>query len=112
MDNYQFYFNKLFTSKDIKIQIDVLTKEMVTTSWTKWVTYIISSLGTGSVIYNYTCPDTAVKTALVAGGARKMLDRKNTLFSHGYGYGEASVEGALPLVLQTLHGWSKPGRTV
>ena len=28
-DNYQFYFNKFLTLKNIKIQNDVLTKEMV-----------------------------------------------------------------------------------
>ena len=28
-DNYQFYFNKLLTLNNIKIQNDVLTKEMV-----------------------------------------------------------------------------------
>ena len=28
-DNYQFYFNKLFTLNNIKIQNDVLTKEII-----------------------------------------------------------------------------------
>ena len=28
-DNYQFYFNKLLTLNNIKIQNDVLTKEMI-----------------------------------------------------------------------------------
>ena len=48
-DNYQFYFNKLFTLKSIKNQIIVLTKEMLTASFMKSGMYIASSLS--AIIY-------------------------------------------------------------
>ena len=34
-DNYQFYFNKLLTLSNIKIQNDVLTKEKIVANWAK-----------------------------------------------------------------------------
>ena len=37
IDNYQLYFNKLPTLKGIKIQNDVLTKEVLTSNLSKYV---------------------------------------------------------------------------
>ena len=39
-DSYQFYFNKLLTSKGIKIQNDVLTKETIKANGLKSVSAI------------------------------------------------------------------------
>ena len=38
-DNYQFYFNKLLTLNNIKIQNDVLTKEMIMGKGIKFINY-------------------------------------------------------------------------
>ena len=35
-DNYQFYFNKLLTLKNIKIQNDALTKQKVVANWIRY----------------------------------------------------------------------------
>ena len=85
-DNYQFYFNKLLTSKSIKIQIDVLTQETVKASDIKSVSNKSGIIATCLMICNYTSPHTPVKTAaLVAAGASNILNRTNSLFGHGYG---------------------------
>ena len=39
-DKYQFYFNKLLVLNGVKIQNDVLTKEMVAANWLKFIGYI------------------------------------------------------------------------
>ena len=85
-DNYQFYFNKLPTSKGIKIQNVVLTKETVKAIVIKSASAVCGILCTFLMLYNYMNPDTGVKTAgLVAAGASNILNRRNSLFSHGYG---------------------------
>ena len=60
-NNGQFYFNKLLTSRGIKIQNDVLTKETIEANALKAVSTIGEILGTCFTIYNYMCPDTTVK---------------------------------------------------
>ena len=84
-DNYQFYFNKLLTSKRIKIQNDVLTKELIKADGFRLISTILSIIGTCFMIYNYMSPDTTVKTAgHMATSASNMLSRANTLVSFGY----------------------------
>ena len=36
-DNYQFYFSKLLTLNNVKIQNDVLTKEKIAGNWTEHI---------------------------------------------------------------------------
>ena len=43
-DNYIFYFNKLLTSRGIKIQNDVLKKEKVFAKRTKYAGYAASAI--------------------------------------------------------------------
>ena len=52
-DNYQFYFNKLFTLNKIKIQNDVLTKEMVKAKGLKQLSNIGGIIGWGLVITSF-----------------------------------------------------------
>ena len=60
-DKYQFYFNKLPTSKGIKIQNDVLTKESVKANGLSIVSSVCGIMGTCILIYNYISPDTTAK---------------------------------------------------
>ena len=60
-DNYQFYFNKLLTLNNIKIQNDVLTKEMVNTKSLKQLSNIGGIIGWGLVITSYIYPDSIIK---------------------------------------------------
>ena len=46
-DNYQFYFNKLLTLNNIKIQNDILTKEMIMGKGMKILSNIGGIIGTG-----------------------------------------------------------------
>ena len=46
-DNYQFYFNKLLTLNIIKIQNDVLTKEMIMGKGMKILSIIGGIIGAG-----------------------------------------------------------------
>ena len=62
-DNYQFYFNKLLTSKGIKIQNDVLTQEIIEADGFRLASTILRIIGTCFMIYNYMSLDTTVKTA-------------------------------------------------
>ena len=61
-DKYQFYFNKLLTSKVIDIQKDVLTKELVRTNFIKYARY--TALATGFILWIHEIfkTDTTVKT--------------------------------------------------
>ena len=52
-DNYQFYFNKLLTLNNIKIQNDVLTKEMIMGKGMKILLKIGGFIGTGLIIFSY-----------------------------------------------------------
>ena len=78
-DNYQFYFNKLLTLNNIKIQNDVLTKEMILGEGIRTVSTIVGIIGSGLFIFNFFYPDTIPRNAgTVAMGASKMLNRVNT----------------------------------
>ena len=85
-DNYQFYFNKLLTLNNIKIQNDVLTKEMIRGRGMKILSNIGGIIGTGLFIFNCYYPDSVSGNAgTVAMGASTMLSRVNTLVNVGYG---------------------------
>ena len=82
-DNCQFYFNKLLTLNNIKIQNDVLTKEMIKGKGMKILSNIGGIIGTGLFIF---IPDSISRNAgTVAMGASTMLSRVNTLVNVGYG---------------------------
>ena len=84
-DNYHFYFNKFLTLKGIKIQNDVLTKEMVKADGFRLASTIIGIIGTCLVIYNYMSPDTTIKTAgHEATSASNILNRASTFVNSGY----------------------------
>ena len=85
-DNYQFYFNKLLTLNNIKIQNDVLTKEMIMGKGMKILSNIGGIIGTGLIIFSYIYPDSISRNAgTVAMGASTMLSKVNTLVNVGYG---------------------------
>ena len=85
-DNYQFNFNKLLTLNNIKIQNDVLTKEIVKAKKLKQLSNIGGIIGWGLVITSYNYPDSIIKTVgAVAMGASNMLNRANTLVNVGNG---------------------------
>ena len=85
-DNYQFYFNKLLTLNNIKIQNDVLTKEMIKGRGMKILSNIGGIIGTGLYIFNCFYPNSISRNAgTVAMGAGTMLSRVNTLVNVGYG---------------------------
>ena len=93
-DIYQFYFNKLLTSRCIKIQNDVLNKEIVTANLMKWDSFIASSLSVVIMIYNCIKPHTTVRRAAhVAAHTSRMLIRTNSFINgtssmfHHHGYG-------------------------
>ena len=52
-DNYQFYFNKLLTLNNIKIQNDVLTKEMIMGKGMKILSNVSGIIGTVLIIFSY-----------------------------------------------------------
>ena len=85
-DNYQFYFNKLLTLNNIKIQNDVLKKEMVKAKGFKQLSNICGIIGWGLVITSYIYPDSMIKTfGAVAKSASNMFNRANTLVNVRYG---------------------------
>ena len=85
-DNYQFYFNKFLTLNNIKIQNDVLTKEMIMGKGMKILSNIGGIIGTCLIIFSYIYPDSISRNAgTVAMGASTMLSRVNTLVNVGYG---------------------------
>ena len=85
-DNYQFYFNKLLTLNNIKIQNDVLTKEMIMGKGIKSLSTIGGIISSGLIIFSYIYPDKISRNAgYVAMGASTMLCRVNTLVNVGYG---------------------------
>ena len=85
-DNYQFYFNKILTLNNIKIQIDVLTKEMILGKGMRILSNIVGIIGGVLIIFNYFYPDSISRNAgTVAMGASTMLSRVNTLVNVGYG---------------------------
>ena len=83
-DNYQIHFNKFLTSKDIKNQNDVQTKETFKANVIKSVSAISGIIITCFMIYKYMSPDTTLKTAAyVAAHTITILNRTDTVFSHG-----------------------------
>ena len=85
-DNFQFYFNKLLTLNNIKIQNDVLTKEMIMGKGIKSLSNIGGIISRGLIIFSYFYPDIISRNAVsVAMGASTMLSRVNTLVNVGYG---------------------------
>ena len=85
-DNYQFYFNKLLTLNNIKIQNDVLTKEMIKGKGMKILSNIDGIIGTGLFIFNFFYPNSISRNAgTVAMVASTMLSRVDTLVKVGYG---------------------------
>ena len=85
-DNYQFYFNKLLTLNNIKIQNDVLTKEMIMGKGMKILSNIGGNKGAGLFMFNCFYPNSISRNAgTVAMGASTMLSRVNTLVNVGYG---------------------------
>ena len=84
--NYQFYFNKLLTLNNIKIQNDVLTKEMTMGNGVKSLSTIGGIISTGLIIFSYIYPDMISRNAWsVAMGASTILSSVNTLVNVGYG---------------------------
>ena len=84
-DICQFYFNKLLTLNNTKIQNDVLTKEMVKAKGSKELSNIGGIFGWGLVITSYIYPDSIIKTVgAVAMSASNMLNRASTLVNVGY----------------------------
>ena len=85
-DNYQFYFNKLPNLNNIKIQNDVLTKEMIMGNGIKSLSTIGGNISSGLIIFSYINPDIISRNAgSVAMGASTMLSRVITLVNVGYG---------------------------
>ena len=70
----------------MKIQNDVLTKEMILGKGMKILSNIVGIIGAGLIIFNYFYPDSISRNAgTVAMGASTMLSRVNTLVNVGYG---------------------------
>ena len=85
-DNYIFYFNKLLKLNNIKIQNDVLTKEMIMGKGIKSLSTIGGIISSGLFIFSYIYPDIISRNAgSVAMGASTLLSRVNTLVNVGYG---------------------------
>ena len=85
-DNYIFYFNKLLKLNNIKIQNDVLTKQMVIGKGIKKLTTIGGIISAGLFIISYIYPDMISRNAgKKAMGASTMLNRVSTLINVGYG---------------------------
>ena len=85
-DNFQFYFNKLLTLNNIKMQNDVLTKEMIMGKGIKSLSTIGGIISSGLIIFSYIYHDIISRNAgSVAMGASTMLSRVNTLVNLGYG---------------------------
>ena len=85
-DNYIFYFNKLLEINNIKIQNDVLTKEMIMGKGIKSLSTIGGIISSGLIIFSYINPNIISRNAgSVAIGASTMLSRVNTLVNVGYG---------------------------
>ena len=85
-DNYIFYFNKLLKLNNIKIQNDVLTKEMIMGKGIKTLSTIGGIISSSLIIFSYIYPDIISRNAgSVAMGSSTMLSGVNTLVNVGYG---------------------------
>ena len=84
VDNYQFYFNKLLASRDIKTQNDVLTKETVKADGIKSSSTLSGIIASFFMIYNCVKPDPAVRTAAqVTAHASHMINKTGALLNYG-----------------------------
>ena len=84
-DNYIFYFNRLLKLNNIKIQNDVLTKEMIMGKGIKSLSTIGGIIRSGLIIFSYIYPDKISRNAgSVAMRASTILSRVNTLVNVGY----------------------------
>ena len=105
-DNYQFYFNKLLALNNIKIQNDVLTKEMIMGKGIKSLSTIVGIISSGLIIFSYIDPDIISRNAAgVAMGASIMLSRVNTLVNGGYG---EELDNDLRSSFADSETWAKP----
>ena len=85
-DNYIFYYNELLKLNNIKIQNDVLTKEMIMGKGIKSFSTIGGIKSSVLIIFSYIYPDIISRNAgSVAMGASTILSRVNTLVNVGYG---------------------------
>ena len=85
-DNNIFYFNKLLKINNIKIQNDVLPKEMIMGKGIKSLSTIVGNISSGLFIFSYIYPDIISRNdGSVAMGASRMLSRVNTLVNVGSG---------------------------
>ena len=85
-DNYIFYSNKLLKLNNIKIQNDVLTKEMIMGKGIKSLSNIGGIISSGLFIFSYIYPDIVSRNAgSAAMGASTMLSRVNTVVNVGCG---------------------------
>ena len=85
-DNYIFYFIKLLKLNNIKIQNDVLTKEMIMGKGIKSLSTIGGIISSGLFIFSYIYLDKISRNAgSVSMGASTMLSIVNTLVNVGYG---------------------------
>ena len=74
-----FYFNKYLEYEKIKIQEDILAKEIFWATWLSLLPYIIETIGTILTMYNYMSPDSMIETGLLAGGASSI---KNSCYDN------------------------------
>ena len=96
INKYQIFFNKLLTSRVIKIQIDVLTKKTIKANCLKILLCLGGIAGTGLMIYNFIYPNTTVKSdALVATGAGNILNKTITLINGTSSVLHISAHGTL-----------------
>ena len=83
IDNYQLYFDKFLTSRDIKIQNDVLTKETVKADGIKSLSTMSGIIASLFMIYIGIKPDPAVRTATqVTAHASHMINRTGALLNY------------------------------
>ena len=84
-DNYVFYFNELLTSRGIKIQNDVLTKEQLIANVVNYRGSITMGIGLLFFIHDCLKPDPTVKTAArVATQASHLINRTGSLIIMGH----------------------------
>ena len=102
-DNFIFYFNKLLKLNNIKIQNDVLTKEMVIGKGIKVLSTIGGIISAGLFIISCIYPDMISRNAgNIAMGASTMLNRVSTLVNVGYGEELYSETWAKPNLRSSL----------
>ena len=85
-NNYIFYFIKLHTSKGIKIQNDLLTKEKVFEKGRKYLGWIAWGIGLLLAIYSFMKTDPTVKIATrVATQTNHFINRTGSLINSAWG---------------------------